>query len=163
MLEVGTLPQWGTFLGVIAGLIGLATVYVRGIPQRVRANSEANQATNADYLKQIEGFRADVHSYKNEVMGLQGQLRKVEAALLRAESGSRLRADRITNMTFIIKLLISELRRLDPNSIIVAQAEALLLQMEAAELPITSAETKAHDTVKAAQATVSELAHERGE
>lgn len=40
-LPAGTLPQWGTFAGVVVGLIGLATVYIKGIPERKRANTEA--------------------------------------------------------------------------------------------------------------------------
>lgn len=160
-LAPGTLPQWGTFLGVIAGLIGLATVFVKGIPQRTKATSDAKQADNADYAAQIRNFRDEVHGYRNELQALQGRLN-------RAESASRLRADRITNMTFIIRLLISELLRLDPDSIIVQQAEALLKQMEDGEHPpMGAAETadravaKAQDTVKAAKATVAELASER--
>lgn len=44
-LNSGTLPQWGTFLGVITGLIGLVVVFVKGIPDRKRA---ANEGTTAE-------------------------------------------------------------------------------------------------------------------
>ena len=153
----GTLPQWGTFATLIAAIVGWGTVYIKGSPLRTKAESDAKQADNADYADQIKLFRDEVRSLNREVKVLQERLTQ-------AESASRLRADRITNMTFIIRLLISELRRLDPNSIIVQQAEALMKQMDYVEAPAAEADRaidKAQDTVIAAKATVAELIHDR--
>ena len=153
----GTIPQWGTFAALIAAIVGWGTVYIKGSPLRTKANSDARQADNADYADQIKLFRDEVRSLNREVKVLQERLTQ-------AESASRLRADRITNMTFIIRLLISELRRLDPNSIIVQQAEALMKQMDYVEAPAAEADRaidKAQDTVIAAKATVAELIHDR--
>ena len=161
----GTLPQWGTFAALIAAIVGWGTVYIKGSPLRTKAESDAKQADNADYSAQIRGFRDEVHSYRSEVQVLRERLTQ-------SESASRLRADRITNMTFIIRLLISELLRLDPKSIIVQQAEVLLKQMDRSETGLaltTPTETadraveKAQDTVVAAKATVAELIHDRDE
>ena len=154
----GTLPQWGTFAALIAAILAGATAYIKGSPQRTKASSDAKQADNADYADQIRLFRDEVRALNREVKALQERLTQ-------AESASRLRADRITNMTFIIRLLISELRRLDPNSIIVQQAEALLQQMDIGKAPpaieADRAVEKAQDTVVAAKATVAELIHDR--
>ena len=156
----GTLPQWGTFAALLAAIAAGFTAYIKGSPHRTKANSDAKQADNADYADQIKLFRDEVRALNREVKTLQERLTQ-------AESASRLRADRITNMTFIIRLLISELRRIDPNSIIVQQAEALMRQMDHAEAPaIPTVEAdraveKAQDTVVAAKATVAELIHDR--
>ena len=162
MMEIapGTLPQWGTFAALLVAIFGGITAYIKGSPHRTKANSDAKQADNADYADQIKLFRDEVKTLNREVKVLQERLTQ-------AESASRLRADRITNMTFIIRLLISELRRIDPNSIIVQQAEALLKQMDHVEgstTPAVEADRaveKAQDTVIAAKATVAELIHDR--
>ena len=169
MMEIvpGTLPQWGTFAALIAAILGGITAYIKGSPDRTKANSDAKQADNADYSAQIKGFREEVNGYRSEVQVLRERLTQ-------SESASRLRADRITNMTFIIRLLISELLRLDPNSIIVQQAEFLLRQMDRNEPGSTApaptptenadrAVEKAQDTVVAAKATVAELIQDRDE
>ena len=148
-----SLPQWGSFIGIISGLIGLAIVYIKGIPSRIRANSEAKQADNADYSAQIKDFRDEVHGYRND-------LHLLQARLAESETASRFKAVQITNMTFIIRLLITELQRLDPQSFIVKQAETLLKQMDMLEVLPTTAAESAQDTVRAAQATVNELARQ---
>ena len=155
----GTLPQWGTFAALITAIVGWGTVYIKGSPHRTEANSNAKQADNADYADQIKLFRDDVKALNSRVNVLQERLTQ-------SESNNRIRADRITNMTFIIRLLISELRRIDPNSIIVQQAEALLKQMDHVETPTVEADRaveKAQDTVIAAKATVAELIQDRDE
>src|SRR5687768_16702983 len=116
-LPDGTLPQWGMFITLLMILAGMITVWIKGMPERKRADNESAKLRGEQYADQIKDFRDEVHGYRNDLHILQTRLNK-------AESASRLRADRITNMTFIIRLLISELRRIDPNSIIVAQAEA---------------------------------------
>lgn len=43
-LAPGTFPQWGTFLTALATLTGLITVYIKGMPERMRAGTEAKVA-----------------------------------------------------------------------------------------------------------------------
>lgn len=162
-LQLGTVFQGGTLLTL---LLLLGVWWVRGIPDRGRVKNEGKVIDNAeaekirtDYAAQIKDFRAEVHGYRNE-------LAAIAARLTASESVSRQRSDRINNMMFIIRLLISELRRLDPTSIIVKQAEAMLQQME----PETSrtndalsvaegAVADAEQTVVSATATVDEIKH----
>jgi hypothetical protein len=40
-LGPGTLPQWGTFAAVLAMLAGMVTVWIKGIPERLRVRNEA--------------------------------------------------------------------------------------------------------------------------
>lgn len=122
----GSLPAWGAFM-VMLGL--LIRAFIVGMPARRLADTEAKRAdTEASevginhLVSEIGRLRDEVHGYRNDMHIMQVRLNKAEGA-------SRLRADRITNMTFIIRLLIAELRRLDPSSVILAQAEALLAQM----------------------------------
>lgn len=128
-LPVGNFPQWGAFLSLMGLLVGAVTVYIKGIPERTRARNEgAGQESNAEtairkeYVDQIREFRKEVHGYRND-------LQIIAIRLNTSESISRQRGDRIRNMLFIIRLLISELKRIDPTSIVVSQAEAMIEQM----------------------------------
>lgn len=149
-LTPGTFPQWGTFAGVLALVAGGIVAFIKGMPERTRADTEANKVRGEQYAEQIKDFRDEVHGYRNDLHIMQIRLTK-------AESASRLRADRITNMTFIIRLLISELKRLDPDSVIVGQAEALLAQMleqDLADNGPDSANASAQKTLQSAAHTV---------
>ncbi len=155
----GSAAQWATFVVIIIGGI---TAWFKYAPERRRAANEGDQIKineaeliRTDYAKQIADFRREVHGYKNEVA-------KVTAALSLSESARRRRDDRIAQMMFVLRLLMSEVRRLDPKSVILDQAEAMLEQMAAedARHAPRDAMSQAQDTVKAAQATVEELKHE---
>jgi hypothetical protein len=169
MLAIGTLPQWGSFLSLVAIIMGGIIVYIKGIPERGRVRNEAtvidvdaDTVLRAEYVEQIKEFRREVHGYRNELQVIQGEL-------TRSESASRRRGDRIRNMEFVIRLLVSELKRLQPNgSIVVDQAEAMMAQMDrdGAEdgrhksTALQSAETAvtaARKTVRSAEHTVVEI------
>ena len=149
--------QIGTVLQAItAALVALGIWWIRGWPERRRAeNATATidhaqmAAVIADYAKRQQETRNEVHDLRNEMQVMQGRLN-------RSEKISSQRSDRINNMMFIIRLLISDLKRLDPNSQIVQQAEMILRHVSEADEtddPLSSA----HDTVKAAQHTVDRL------
>ncbi len=163
-MDTGTLPAWGAFLSLLAILMGAVTVYIRGIPDRFRVKNEARQIEineaeliRADYAKQIADFRTEVHGYRNDLQAVMGKQAETEKELERARSVSRQRSDRINNMMFIIRLLISELRRLDPTSIIVKQAEAMLLQMGEDDPHKSMTLNAAEHAVEAAENTVAEV------
>jgi dihydroxyacetone kinase len=144
----GTLPQWGTFLAALSMLIGLITVYIKGIPDRHRVRIEETQVTGQQYAEQITEFRKEVHGYRNE-------LHIIQRDLERAESKARQRADRIVALTVVVKLVMSELRRLDPKSLILEQAEDILGQI--IEEPSETAADAAKRTVAAAEQTLAKV------
>lgn len=142
-LGIGTLPQWGMLVTLLTIAGGMVTAWIRNKPAWVRAQSDADTASGAQYAAQITEFRNEVHKYRNELM-------LVQARLTMAEGESRRRGDRITMMTLIIHLLIGELKRLDPASETVKQAETLLDRMRQGE---TDADDGVSDTLGAAQKT----------
>jgi hypothetical protein len=153
-IPLGTLSQFGTFVGVLAIVAGMVTVWIRGIPERRRVENEARamdideaEKIRTDYAQQIRDFRKEVHGYRND-------LQNMEARLSQSESTSRRRSDVIKDMMFIIRLLISELKRTEPQSIIVGQAEAMLARMDVPGVETGDPLSKAKETEACAHATV---------
>ena len=154
----GSFAQWALFGTAITAFFTALGIWFKHGPDRKRAANEAqlieiNEAEmiRTDYAKQIRDFRMEVHGYRNDVHVLQARLEK-------SESVSRQRSDRITNMMFIIRLLISELKRHGP-SIIVDQAEAMLRQMGEMDDGINKspALNAAEHAAQAAEVTVDEV------
>lgn len=135
--EMGTAFQGGSFAALLS-LLGLAiAAYFKYAPAMAAQKNEGkkidleeDQQIRADYAAQIADFRKEVHSYRNELAKVASLQAATEKRLNMSEATSRRRSYRIDNMMFVIRLLISELRRLDPDSVIVKQAEAMLLQMQ---------------------------------
>lgn len=124
----GSFAQWALFGTAVTAFFTALGIWFKHAPDRRRAANELEQIKineaeliRTDYTKQIKDFRLEVHGYRNDLAVIQLRLEK-------SESVSRQRSDRINNMMFIIRLLISELKRHGP-SIIVDQAEAMLRQM----------------------------------
>lgn len=67
-LPVGTLSQFGTFTLLLILTAGLATVWVKGIPERLRVKNEGKAIDNAE----MAGLR-------REVAEVRGDLKKCEA------------------------------------------------------------------------------------
>lgn len=122
-LGTGTLPQWGTFITILTIFVGMVTVFIRGIPERLRAKTEDRRSLHQECMEQLKEVRAEVHECQREIGKLEARLRVAEAL-------SQRRGHHISNMLFIIRLLMNELRRLDPNSNLLAQAESLLALLE---------------------------------
>lgn len=131
LLTSGAFPLWGIFVVAVITLAGMVTAYIKGVPDRQRAATEATKVTGDQHAEQIKELREELRRLTGELHSYVNDLQIMGIRLNKSESESRRRGDLITNMTFIIRLLISELRRLDPNSVIVAQAEALMAQMTA--------------------------------
>ena len=153
-IPLGTAFQGGTLFAIIVAAFTALGIWIKHGPDRTRAKNEGDQievdaaeVIRTDYAQQVKEFRAEVHKYRNELHAVQGELNKS----LRLSSQ---RNDRINNMMFIIRLLISELKRLDPDSIVVKQAEAMLIQMDRTDGGKSSALDAAEHTLDAAQATV---------
>lgn len=125
-VELSTISA-GNWL-VIAMMIGGAAAiwWIRGMPERHRAANEAMrlkiseaEVIRTDYAKQIQEFRQEVQGYRAEMARLQ-------ADLTAARQMSMRRGDRLNMVFFILRLVMDELRRIDPESETLAHAQALL-------------------------------------
>ena len=155
-ISAGSLVTWA--------LILLAVWWVRGIPDRMRASNEARVIDNADIAARLKDWRTEVHGLKNELAKVAAKQAQCDSALAEAHSVNRQNHDRMTTMMFIIRLLISELKRLDPKSVIVKQAEETLVHMNGGGDPNKSdALNAAEHTVEAAKETCEEVKRVEGE
>jgi hypothetical protein len=158
-LTTGSVPQWGAF-GSLLIILGLTLrVWVKGIPERLRVKNEATslhakieEDLRGEAAKRFKEFREEVHGLRNDVMSLSGRLTK-------SESTSKRRADKLSMMALILRLVMGELRRIDPDSEVLKQAEILMAQVlnETPEDEKSTTLKTAEHAVEAAQDTVIEV------
>ncbi len=159
-LPPGTVPQWATFAALLTIIMGAVTVYIRGIPARMLARNDGDkikideaEKIRTDYSEQIKEFRLEVHGYRNE-------LHVVSARLATSEATSMRRGDKLSMMAFVVRLVLDELRRLNPHNQVIEQAETLLDQLERPDPPLSGkspALGAAEHTVDAAKEAVREV------
>lgn len=129
------IAQWGSF-GSLFGIFVLAlTTWIKGIPERLRVKNES-VALQAKIEEDLRGEAAHrFQEFRDEVHGLRNELQVMSSRLSKSETTSRRRADKLSMMLFILHLLMTELRRLDPDSDVLKQAEALLNRIETDPAP----------------------------
>ena len=164
--------QGGIFTTLVAILGVVARQYVAGAADRKRASNEGHKILTEehtlirqDYTKQIIDLRVAMHELRNEMQVLTNSHQSTTKLLVEAQSINRHNKEQMHTMMFLIKLLISELKRIDPDSIIVAQAESTLNQMTAGADPSDShaleaakiAAKDARQTVRTTEHAVAEL------
>lgn len=181
-LAPGTLPQWGMLVTLLGIAAGLWTAWIRGAPERRRAANEARIIDNTEAGRLRDEFmalhkldRKDIHDLRNSLAILTGDQHKCTKALGEAHAENLKNRDDMRTLLFLIRLLISEVKRLDPDpeNIIIKQAEMTLLELERKrkagdEVVVGAAETAdravtaAEKTVDAARETVAEIKAEVG-
>lgn len=156
--------EWGTaFQGITAALIatlgGLGIWYIRGWPDRRRAETESDVARasieevlRGEAAEQFKQFRNEVHELRNELATVQGELRN-------AITKSTRRGDKLNMLLFILRLVMDELSAQDPKNKVLAQARTLLTRVEDEphEAGNSAALERAEEAVEATQATVREV------
>ena len=170
----GTVPQWGMLVTLLTMAVGMATVWIRHGPARM---AQANAATviehtdsallRAEYLALNEKTRKDYHDLANEFQKLVGTQKTCEKALLESRAENRGYRDDMQMLLFLAKLLIKEIKRLDPdpNNLIIEQAEMTLFQLEQKHNPSPPEPTKspqrqaAEGAVLSAERTLDAAAH----
>ena len=105
------------------------------------AIAEAKLAEDKETGDRFREFRSEVHGLKNEIAVLVARQAKsdlkqleLEKLLNHALSTSSMRRGQMDSMISLIELLIAELARIDPKSIIVPQAKLLLKQIREASV-----------------------------
>lgn len=110
----------GGILASILTLIGAGwRVWVTGIPERLRVRIEGRQQEITVTEQRLKEFRDEVHGYKNQVAVLLAAQRIIETT-------SNQRGERIRMMAFVLRMVMGELCRLDPESSVLIQARSLL-------------------------------------
>ncbi len=165
-LPLGTVPQWGAFASLLAILAGCVTVFIRGMPERGRVANERKTIDMAEMDKILADYAEQVKAFRIEVQGLRNDLHGAVAELLASDKISDQRSNWINDMMFIIELLIAELERLDPKSLIVKQAKGMLKRIsdqgkdpkksEALNIAETAVRD-AHQTVRSTEHAVTEI------
>jgi hypothetical protein len=156
-LQLGTVFQGGTLAAMLVLLAIVARAYIVGMPERRRAANEGKVIDNAEVALRFKEWRAEVHAMKNELALVQARLHQSDAQRARNK-------DRFNMVLFILRLVMAELRRIDPESAVIKQAEALLGQVTEQEddPDKTPAVNAAEHTLEAAKATLSEVKQSEG-
>lgn len=147
--ELGTVFQGGTLAAMLATLAIVARAYVIGMPDRERVKNEGRVIDNAEVALRFKEWRAEVHGMKNELAVVKAELHQSNAQRARNR-------DRFNMVLFILRLVMAELRRLDPDSAVIKQADGLLKQVTDQEEDgdaVSAAET----TVAAAKTTLAKV------
>lgn len=144
---------------------GAVAYWIKGMPERARVTIERANAfakIEADLrneaVKRFGEFRTEVHDLRNELQRYVGDLAVSEANRRRG-------SDKLSMMAFVLQLVMGELRRLDPNSQTLDQAERLLKGVidEPDENGKTDKLKKAEHAVAAARDTVVAIKHDEAE
>lgn len=112
----GTIPQWGTFASVNVVLVGLLTVWIKGVPDRLRAKTN-------DYTAALEQWKILEERINNELIKCLGENKELTNRVTVLER-------RDLRMGVALSMVLRELERLDPDSDIVKRAMAVLLVID---------------------------------
>lgn len=163
-------PFQGITAALIAAIGALGIWYIRGWPERRRADNESvalkarleieaeehkakiEKEARDEAATKFREFRLEVHGLRNEVAALQGELRA-------ATNKSMRRGDKMDMLRFILGMVLDELHAKDSSNKVLAQARLLLTRVEDEPHDPANSETlnRAEDTVVAAKATVREV------
>lgn len=154
-IPLGTVFQGGTFGAALIVLAVVARTYILGIPERARVRNEAKVIDNAEVAMRFKEWRAEVHAMKNELAVVKAELHSSNAQRARNR-------DRFNMVLFILRLVMTELRRLDPQSAVIRQADALLAQVTEEEESPEDAVSAAKATVASAEVTLEEVKKDAG-
>ncbi len=166
MLEIGGFQLGTIFQGIAIALITALGIWIKYAPERGRVANERKTIDMAEMDKILADYAEQVKSFRSEVHGLRNELHTAVTELLASDKISDQRSNWINDMMFIIELLVAELDRIDPKSLIVKQAKGMLRRIsEQGKDPKKSealniAETAvrdAHQTVRSAEHTVVEI------
>lgn len=156
---LGTIFQGGTMAAMITLLAIVGRAWIVGIPERLRIANEGRVTAAAELAERYKAWRVEVHGLKNDLGVVAAKQALCDKALVDAHAENRQNHHQMTTMLFLIRLLLRELERLSPESMIVQQAKVTLEQMghEPLASDKSTALASAEHTVEVAQATVEEV------
>lgn len=110
---IGTLPQWGTFAGILTILAGLITVWIKGIPERLRVRIEADTSAAAEWRVIEARVTTKLDACED------GRMRDADTIAAVKDENFRLK--------IAMSLVLQELESLDPDSATVKKAQAIMV------------------------------------
>lgn len=116
---LGTVFQGGMWATMIAAV---AIWWVRGMPDRTRAESDSKIAAAAELADRFKAWRSEVHTMKNELMIVTGKQAECEKARASTDALNE-------QLMFLLELMICELESLDPKSKTVARARTMFARI----------------------------------
>lgn len=160
-MQLGTVFQGGTMAAMFAVLAIVGRAWIVGIPERLRAASESKTTAAAELAERYKAWRVEVHDLRSNLMVVAGKQDECGKQLAEAHSVNRHNQSQIHTMLFLIRLLIKELDRLAPESMIVQQAKVTLEQLghDAPDPSKSTTLVAAELTVDAAKEAVKEIKH----
>lgn len=158
-MQLGTVFQGGTMAAMLALLAIVGRAWIIGIPERLRIANEGKASAGDELAERYKSWRVEVHEMRNSLMVVASKQADCDRALAEAHSVNRHNQVQINTMLFLIRLLIRELERLAPDSLIVQQAKATLEQLghEPFDPQKSTALSAAEHTVRAAEVAVEEV------
>ena len=169
MLLSGNTAQWTLVGVVITSFFTALGIWFKYEPDRKRANNEekAIELSDAEKLRlEYTGLnkqaRQDIHDMREQLATMQAKQHFSDRRLLEAATVQRQDRADMDTMMFLIRLLISEVKRLDKsdNNAIIDQAETVLAHLttiRGAAIPKSETLTAAENAHLATQETVDEI------
>jgi hypothetical protein len=151
-LDLGTPFQGGIFGAALLMLGVVVRTYIMGMPDRARVDIERKTVETAEATERYRAWRLDIHDLKNDIARVSAKQVITDGQLSAALAINRHLRSQMTTMLFLVGLLISELKRLDPKSVIVRQAEMTLEEMESH----TQADPSKSDAMNIAETAVAD-------
>lgn len=156
---LGTVFQGGTLVAMLTLLAIVGRAWIVGIPERLRVANEGRVTAAAELAERYKAWRVEVHGLKNDLGVVAAKQVACDKALVEAHSVNRHNQSQMSTMLFLIRLLIRELERLAPDSVIVQQAKITLEQLghEPFSPDKSTAVLAAEHTVEVAKVAVKEV------
>ncbi len=162
----GSFAQWALFGTVVTAFFTALGLWIKHGPDRGRVANERKAIDLGEMEKVIAGYTTQLKEFRDEVHALRNELHAVKGELLASDRVGDQRSNWISDMMYIIELLIAELEKIDPLSPTVKQAKAMLKRMGAKgsdgskSEALEAAETSARDarqSARSAEHTVDEI------
>lgn len=162
----GSAAQWGLLGAFITAFFTALGIWFKYGPDRRRAENEAKSlevTTEAKLRDEMTALnkqaRKDIHDMREQLATMQAKQHFSDRRLLEAATVQRQDRADMDTMMFLIRLLISEVKRLDKsdNNAIIEQAESVLAHLttiRGAAIPKSDAMASAEHAHHATQETV---------
>lgn len=119
-LGTGTLPQWGSFVGIWGLFASIITIWIKGLPDRQRADNEGRKIDNDAHAASRKDDRADVER-------LTERMDRQDEEIQEAKESCRTLKVQVEQLNFALRLAIAEIEAGMPNSRVPAQIRQLLV------------------------------------
>lgn len=118
-LGTGTLPQWGSLVGIWGLFASIITIWIKGKPDRQRADNEGRKIDNDAHAASRRDDRADVER-------LTERMDRQDEEIQEAKESCRTLKVQVAQLHFALRLAIAEIEAGMPQSRVPSQIQHLL-------------------------------------